>query len=200
MTTPYAGRRVPAGRTSEAGRPEFVGDHGGQWLTMSDRFSEDTQDELDADGDHLVETPETLRDDDLESAFDRGSGASDRPFGAEKFGTTHAEAEEGESLDQRLAEEVPETGAHDPVEDIVADDPATFGGSDEQTDEQVLDDAYGDPEALDLDVDREAVGRLVEPDEGAHPDTEKDEVATDVGRDGGDVSAEEAALHLEEER
>jgi hypothetical protein len=164
---------------------------------MSDRFSEDSQDEVDADGDHLVETPDTLRDDDLESSFDRGSGAADRPFGAEKFGTTHAEAEDGESLDQKLAEEVPEYGAHDPVDDIVADDPTTFGGDGEETDERVLEDAYGDPDDEDEDDDR--VGRVVAPDEGAHDDTEKDEVATDVGRDGGDLSAEEAALHLEED-
>jgi hypothetical protein len=44
------------------------------------------------------------------------------------------------------------------------------------------------------------VGRLVEPDEGAHTDTEKDVVASDVGIDGGGESAEEAALHVEEER
>ena len=43
---------------------------------------------------------------------------------------------------------------------------------------------------------RPEVGRLVEPDEGAHEDTEPDL----VGRDSGDIaglSAEEAALHLE---
>jgi hypothetical protein len=168
---------------------------------MSDTFPDEAQTGNDADADHLVETPDSLRDDDPESPpMDRGSDASDRPLGSEKFGTTHSEAEQGESLDQRLAEEVPEAGAHDPVDDIVADDPVTFGGPREQTDEQVLDDAYGDPEALDLELDREAVGRLVEPDEGVHSDTEKDEVATDVGRDGGNLSAEEAALHLEEER
>ncbi len=140
---------------------------------MSDTFSDEHPTSRDVDADHLVETPESLRDDDPEAPpMDRGSEASDRPLGAEKFGTTHAEAEQGESLDQRLAEEVPETGTHDPVEDVVADDPAAFGESTEQTDEQVLDDAYGDPAASDLVP----------------------------GRDGGDLPAEEAALHLEEER
>ena len=41
------------------------------------------------------------------------------------------------------------------------------------------------------------VGRLVEPDEGAHTDTEKDMIASDSGDRAG-LSAEEAALHLEE--
>ena len=43
------------------------------------------------------------------------------------------------------------------------------------------------------------VGRLVEPDEGARSDNEKDMVATDVGTDLGGYSAEEAAMHLEPE-
>jgi hypothetical protein len=43
------------------------------------------------------------------------------------------------------------------------------------------------------------VGRLVEPDEGAHTDTEADLVAGDVGTDLGGYSAEESAMHLEPE-
>jgi hypothetical protein len=42
-------------------------------------------------------------------------------------------------------------------------------------------------------------GRLVAPDEGAHQDTEAQEVASDVGIDGGAASAEEAAVHIESE-
>lgn len=42
-------------------------------------------------------------------------------------------------------------------------------------------------------------GRLVAPDEGAHPDEEKDEVASDVGPAGYASSAEEAAVHIEPE-
>ena len=102
--------------------------------------------ERDVDADHLVETPETLRDADPEAPpMDRGSVASDRPLGAEKHGTTHQEAAEGESLDDRLAEEVPDVGEHDPVDDVVADHPDTFGQDDvdaELTDEAALADAY----------------------------------------------------------
>jgi hypothetical protein len=39
-------------------------------------------------------------------------------------------------------------------------------------------------------------GRLVAPDEGLGEDDEKDEVAEDVGIDGGGASAEEAAVHV----
>jgi hypothetical protein len=155
----------------------------------------------DTDADHLVETPDTLRDDDPEAPpMDRGSEASDRPLGAENVGTTHEEAERGESLDGRLAEEEPDGDGHDPVDDVVADNPTLFGDDSETSDEQVLDDAYGDQTAPEVDLAAEPVGRLVEPDEGAHTDSEKDVVASDVGRDGGDQSAEEAALHLEDER
>ena len=137
--------------------------------------------EQDLDHDHLVETPESLRDVDSEAMpLDRGREPGDRPAGAEKFGTTHAEQAQGEDLDHRLAQEEPDVGAEPgPVafdalgEDVAAEDLVTAEGDDEQ------------------------VGRLVEPDEGAHTDTEKDVVATDVGRDAGDLTAEEAAMHVE---
>jgi hypothetical protein len=170
-------------------------------MTETSRFPDN---ERDVDADHLVETPESLRDGDPETPpMDRGSEASDRPLGAEKHGTTHAEAEEGESLDGRLAEEVPDVGERDPVDDVVADHPETFAqdaADAEQTDESVLEDAYAGSAADDPVGPGQDAGRLVEPDEGAHTDTEKDVVARDVGLDGGDLSAEEAAVHIEEEQ
>ncbi|MDF5757132.1 DUF5709 domain-containing protein [Spongiactinospora sp. TRM90649] len=42
-------------------------------------------------------------------------------------------------------------------------------------------------------------GRLVEPDEGVRADTEAEEIAREVGPDSGGFSAEEAAMHIEEE-
>lgn len=160
--------------------------------------------EHDTDADHLVETQESLRDEDPEAMpMDRDTEVGDRPLGAERFGTTSAEQAAGESLDQRLAQEVPDVGEHDPVDDIVAADPATFAADAvdaELTDEGVLDDAYGDSTDVTEADGGLGVGRLVEPDEGVRTDTEKDVVATDVGRDGGGVSAEEAAMHVEEAR
>lgn len=81
------------------------------------------------------------------------------------------------SLDQRLAEEVPDTGA-------------------EQDGDGLGDLAGGAGEPLDDQVGAERSGRLVAPDEGAHADRDGDAVAQDVGIDGGAASAEEAAVHV----
>lgn len=76
---------------------------------MSEPVNEPTRD---VDADHMVETQESLRDSDPEvMPMDRGAQASDRPLAAENFGTTHAEALEGESLDGRLAAEEPDNPA-----------------------------------------------------------------------------------------
>jgi uncharacterized protein DUF5709 len=62
----------------------------------------------------------------------------------------------------------------------------------------------GDAESTDLTGDAQepletdAVGRLVQPDEGTHVDAEGTEVASDVGAAGGGLSAEEAAMHIQE--
>jgi Family of unknown function (DUF5709) len=54
----------------------------------------------------------------------------------------------------------------------------------------------GEPSGQVWDEQRPA-GRLVAPDEGAHEDTEPDEVAFEAGPDGGGYSAEEAAMRVE---
>ena len=51
----------------------------------------------------------------------------------------------------------------------------------------------------DIDEEQPRAGRLVAPDEGAHPVEEKDEIAKDVGRAGYAASAEEAAVHIVDE-
>jgi hypothetical protein len=90
-------------------------------------------------------------------------------------GLRHALDGDGEDLDDRLAAEVPDVSEADiPTgvsPDLDADDPAL-----------------------------QTAGRLVAPDEGTREDTEKDEVATDVGPDFGGFTAEEAAIHIEPER
>jgi hypothetical protein len=55
-----------------------------------------------------------------------------------------------------------------------------------------------EPSGLVWDEPRPA-GRLVAPDEGAHPDAEPDEVAREVGPDFGGYTAEEAAMRVEPE-
>ncbi|MEV0124687.1 DUF5709 domain-containing protein [Streptomyces sp. NPDC050703] len=108
--------------------------------------------------------------------LDEGYSPPEKPLGVEKTGTTAREQHEGETLDERLAQEVPDT--EPPAGDGVGDLP---GGEGEPV----------DPEA----GDRRA-GRLVAPDEGARTDTTKEVVATDEGIDGGAASAEEAAVHV----
>lgn len=63
--------------------------------------------------------------------------------------------------------------------------------SEEEPDVSVddIDTAGADPRA----------GRLLAPNEGAGPDEEKDEIAEDVGPAGYASSAEEAAVHIEDE-
>jgi hypothetical protein len=121
--------------------------------------------------------------------LDRGVVPPERWSAGIRYGVTAEEQEEGESLDQLLAEEEPDETLEDDeddedIEDFDEDDDA----GDEDVDGLLLDDGP-DPRA----------GRLVAEDEGAHPDEEEDLVASDVGIDGGAATAEEAAMHVVEE-
>lgn len=107
---------------------------------------------------------DTLTGDNTEDPLDAGYSPPDRANKSWR-GETAEEAEAGESLDDKLAEEVPDVSEAD----------------------------------LALADEQPRAGRLVAPDEGAHPDTESDEIATDVGRDGQAASAEEAAMHVSDE-
>ncbi|MFG2359529.1 DUF5709 domain-containing protein [Streptomyces sp. NPDC048521] len=108
--------------------------------------------------------------------LDEGYSPPERPLGVTKHGTTAAEQHEGETLDERLRQEVPDLDA--PAGDEVGDLPG------------------GEGEPLDPEAGTSRAGRLVAPDEGAHPNTVKEEVARDVGIDGGAAGAEEAAVHV----
>ncbi|MGW7431742.1 DUF5709 domain-containing protein [Streptomyces sp. NPDC054861] len=114
---------------------------------------------------------------DYDDVLDEGYSPPEKPLGVTKVGTTAAEQRDGETLDQRLAQEVPDAGA--PV--------ASDGIGD-------LPDGEGEP--VDPEAGAERAGRLVAPDEGAHEDTDKELVASDVGIDAGAAGAEEAAMHV----
>jgi hypothetical protein len=94
----------------------------------------------------------------------------DRPVAVDDYGTTAEEQFRGESLDGRLGREEPDVGAGAPPP--------------EDSTRPTLDHA----------------GRLVAPDAGAHPDDEPDAVADDLGADGGGYTAEERAMHVEDDR
>ncbi|MFG2603601.1 DUF5709 domain-containing protein [Streptomyces sp. NPDC048514] len=113
---------------------------------------------------------------DYDDILDEGYSPPERPLGVTRHGTTAGEQHEGETLDERLRQEVPETGA--PAGDEIGDLPG------------------GEGEPVDPEAGEARAGRLVAPDEGAHPDTVKEEVARDVGIDGGAAGAEEAAMHV----
>ena len=132
--------------------------------------------------DSLTGEPGEAGDDPL----DRGVIPPERWSAGIKFGSTADEQTSGESLDQLLAEEEPDTPFD--VDDDLPEDLDDDEEADEYLDGLLLDDGQ-DPRA----------GRLVAEDEGAHPDTEADLVASDVGIDGGAASAEEAAVHVVED-
>lgn len=98
----------------------------------------------------------------------------DFPIAAYEFGTTARELHDGESHSLRIDREEPEVI-------LAADEPPD---EDEDADNPFRELAGA------------GVGRLVEPDEGAHTDDEPDMIASDVGVDLGGYSAEEAAMHV----
>ena len=138
-------------------------------------------------GDYEVEdASDTLDGDPGDDPLDRGVIPPQHWSPAIRHGTTGAEQEDGESLDQLLAEEEPDTGSdadNERPEDVAGDPDA----ADEDVDGMLLDDGP-DPRA----------GRLVAEDEGSEPDAEADLVARDEGIDGGAATAEEAAMHVVE--
>lgn len=115
-----------------------------------------------------------------DDTLDEGYSPPEKPLGVTKTGTTAAEQHEGETLDERLSQEVPDVSA-EPAGDGVGDSP----------------DSDGEP--VDPQAGTARAGRLVAPDEGAHADTTKETVATDIGIDGGAAGAEEAAVHVVED-
>lgn len=141
------------------------------------------------DADQL-QPEDTLDDRGLDDLLDEGYSPPERPRGVDAFGTTLAEQRRRESIEQRLAHEVPDPA--NAFDDPLAD-PDTVGGDDPDA-IAAEDDFLGDGE-----VGGRRSGRLMAPDHGAREDTESDMVADDVGIDGGGSSAEEAAVHIIED-
>ena len=124
-----------------------------------------------------------------EDTLDGGYDPPDRPRGSLAWGVTAWEESQEETIEQRIKQEIPDPdsayGAPDNESGL--DDDDMLGGD--------------DPDAIPADDDfvgdgGRQVGRLVAPDEGFGEDEEKDEVAEDVGFDGGVASPEESAMHI----
>ncbi len=113
---------------------------------------------------------------DVEDELDRGYSPPEKLSGNMRHGTTTAEVLEGESMEERFEQEVPE---EDPYAAAAAEDPADI-------------EAGGDRS----EVGDERAGRLVDPDQGAAEDVEPGLVGRDAGIDGAAAGAEEAAVHV----
>ncbi|KAB1979442.1 DUF5709 domain-containing protein [Streptomyces triticiradicis] len=127
----------------------------------------------------LLDAEDTLVADGVSDPLDRGWSPPERPWAVEHRGVTASERRAGDTLDQRLADELP---------DIAESDGDGIGD---------CDDTDGEP--LDNEVGALRSGRLVAPNEGAHEDEESGLIATDIGIDGAAASAEEAAMHIVDE-
>ena len=121
-------------------------------------MSEDRETYLDMsiDDEDQLQPGDTLDDGDLEDVLDRGYSPPDRPPKGYEDYPTEAETRQGESLDERLAEEEPD------VDPYAVDD-----RDDDREDENALDEQLG------LDEADERTGRLVAPDSGLGEDVDK---------------------------
>lgn len=147
----------------------------------------------------IVDTDQAFGDDDVDSElYEKGYSPPERAQGIGHFGETLAEQLEGESLDQRLAEEIPDPNlAFDDPLDEKPSTPDGVADVDSDVDYDRVDENVVDPEDLIYsEVGEERAGRLVAPDEGLEEDREKDLVGEDVGIDSAAASAEEAAVHI----
>ncbi len=124
--------------------------------------------------------------------LDRGVIPPERWSAGMRFGTTSEEEEEGESLDQLLAEEEPDADPYDDDDEDLQDVSDDEDTADEDVDGLLLDDGP-DPRA----------GRLTEDDttddEEQFLPADGDLTARDAGIDGGAATAEEAAVHVVED-
>ena len=124
----------------------------------------------DIEDEGVLDASDTLEGDLVTDPLDTGVAPADRWSGANRFGTTAAEARIGESLDRRLAQEEPDV---DPLADPPDDE------------DEIVRRGY----------DREPRAGRLEP-LGSLGDDQPDVLARDVGIDAGGASAEEAAMHI----
>jgi Family of unknown function (DUF5709) len=130
----------------------------------------------------VLDASDTLDGAPGDDPLDRGVATPERWSAAMRFGATAQEQEEGESLDQLLAEEEPDIGT-DPDDDRPDRD-----WDENATDQDMVrlaSDEGADPRA----------GRLVSEDDDWTVE-DPDLTAHDSGVDGGGATAEEAAVHV----
>ena len=138
-------------------------------------YGSDGTDPEEASG--LLEAEDTLEDArGVRDVLDTGWSPPERPWAVDDWGTTEAEESAGESLDGRLARELPDR----------LDDDGDGLGDLADSDGELVDDEVGDVRA----------GRLIDANDGGTGDTDDEMWARDAGIDGAAASAEEAAVHV----
>lgn len=154
--------------SDQTSRENVDGEYGTYSLDDEDQLQ--PEDTLDGTGDPL----------------DAGYQTADRLQGVTAWGTTAEEQRTEETIEQRIGQEVP-------------DPDSAYGAPDNESGLDVDPRIGGDdPDSIPADQDwvgesSEHVGRLVAPDEGMGPDTEKDLVARGTGN--ADDSPEGSAMH-----
>ena len=126
------------------------------------------RDETDNDVQGQLDYEDTLDDSRPADPLDEGYSPRERPLGLDEWGTTAREESTGESLDRRLARELPDVG--------LTEDGDGLGDASDT-----------DGELIDGEVGASRAGRLAEAGELC---------GRDVGVDGAGASAEEAAVHI----
>jgi Family of unknown function (DUF5709) len=124
---------------------------------MTDVYDDDDRSEqLDQ-----LEPERSLDDRGVDDPLDEGYSPPEKPSELLRHG-------EHQTLDERLAAEVPDVNVDEVESDFIDDG----------------------------EVGADRAGRLVDPNQGIGPDVDKDLIGEDVGIDGAAASAEEAAIHI----
>ncbi|HEX5405794.1 MAG TPA: DUF5709 domain-containing protein [Pseudonocardiaceae bacterium] len=148
------------------------------------------RDEIDDDVFEQLDAEDTLDNTGVADPLDEGYSPVERPLAVDDWGTTAREEAEGESLDGRLAREVPDVGYVDPLDELNRDDGI---GDTSDTDGELIDDEVGERRSGRL-VSESYVAEDAASVGGSERDA--DLWAVDVGIDGAGASAEEAAVHV----
>ncbi|MGC3992968.1 MAG: DUF5709 domain-containing protein [Propionicimonas sp.] len=119
-----------------------------------------------------LQPDETLLDRGVDDVLDEGYVTGENWSPAQGFGNTAKEMRQGETLEMRIAQELPEQ----PVK---------------------LEGPWNPDASEPREVGKARAGRLVDANGGVPGlDTEAESVGSDVGIDGGAATAEEAAMHI----
>lgn len=140
----------------------------------------------------VLDASDTLDGAPGDDPLDRGVVTPDRWSAGIRFGTTAAEQQAGESLDQELDEEEPDVALD--IDDEQDEDTGPDENATEEDVSRYLLDDVPDPRAGRLVGDAE-----VHEQSGNHLVDHDDLVARDQGIDGGGATAEEAAIHVSDE-